>query len=174
MGKDQIGSGKWALWGVPHKGWYCVDVEDLEDETQICGMCESREVRFVHRMQHPNYPGILGVGCVCAEHMEEDYAAPKARESAMKSWARRRKGWLNRKWKVSAKGNHWIKALDFHITVYRTGSMARWVARIVDATGNDTTIEGNCSSSEAKMAAFDFIKQATMAVPLSTKSKSSV
>jgi hypothetical protein len=27
-------------------------------------------------MQHPDYPDVLAVGCVCAEHMEEDYAGP--------------------------------------------------------------------------------------------------
>jgi hypothetical protein len=51
--------GKWSQVGVPHKGWRCIDVEDLGSPNQVCQMCESREIRFVHRMEHDDYPEIL-------------------------------------------------------------------------------------------------------------------
>lgn len=67
---DHTRHGKWSLPGVPHKGWSCVHFEDLGEPSQICGMCESAEVRFVHYMEHPEFSETLAVGCVCAEHME--------------------------------------------------------------------------------------------------------
>ncbi len=60
--------GKWAEAGVPHKGWTCVGVHDLEQERQTCEMCEGQVIRYVHAMEHPEYPGTLSVGCVCAGH----------------------------------------------------------------------------------------------------------
>ena len=54
-------------------------------------MCESVEIRYVHYMQHPKYPDTLAVGCVCAEHMEEDYVRPRAREKQLRGLAGRRK-----------------------------------------------------------------------------------
>jgi hypothetical protein len=46
------GTGKWSRAGVPHKGWECVDVEDLENDRAICEMCEVTEIRYVHTMVH--------------------------------------------------------------------------------------------------------------------------
>lgn len=33
--------GKWSEATVPHKGWSCVGVDDLEEPSQVCEMCES-------------------------------------------------------------------------------------------------------------------------------------
>lgn len=68
--------GKWSEAGVPKKGWTCVGVEDLEEPSQLCEMCDSAKIRYAHIMEHPDYPGSLQVGCVCAELMEEDYKRP--------------------------------------------------------------------------------------------------
>ena len=56
--------------GVPHKGWFCVDLEDLGDILGTCEMCETQSIRYVHHMEHHDYPDVLGVGRVCAEKME--------------------------------------------------------------------------------------------------------
>ena len=56
--------GKWTQLGVPHRGWLCLDVEDLGGSSQLCQMCEGVDVRYVHHMQHPDYPDVLAVGCV--------------------------------------------------------------------------------------------------------------
>ena len=96
--------GKWSQPGVPHRGWHCVDVEDFGEPSQLCQMCEGVDIRYVHRMQHPDYPDVLAVGCVCAEHMEEDYAGPRRREEHLRSAARRRASWARRGWNLSAKG----------------------------------------------------------------------
>jgi hypothetical protein len=74
------GSGKWKQRGVPHRGWACVDVQDLGAPMVVCEMCEIVSIRYVHVMEHEDYDGQLGVGCVCAQHMEEDRIGPKRRE----------------------------------------------------------------------------------------------
>jgi len=116
---DHTRHGKWSLPGVPHKGWSCVHVEDLGEPSDICGMCESAQVRFVHYMEHPAYPDTLGVGCVCAENMEGDYHAPRARERVLRQTARRRKTWTTRKWRLSAKGNFYLNTEGFNLVVFQ-------------------------------------------------------
>ncbi len=80
MSSEHTNRGKWSQPDVPHKGWTCVGIEDLETPAFICEMCESVEIRYIHFMEHSNFSEILGVGCVCAEHMEGDYVRPRERE----------------------------------------------------------------------------------------------
>src|SRR5437868_3421360 len=63
------------------------------------------EIRYVHTMSHPDYPGDRNVGCVCAEEMEDNYVRPRLREKALRSAAGRKQRWLSRKWQVSACGD---------------------------------------------------------------------
>lgn len=72
-------AGKWSIPGVPHKGWTCTSVEDLGAPDETCEVCETRDIRYVHHMQHPDYPESLAVGCICADHMENDYEGPRSR-----------------------------------------------------------------------------------------------
>ena len=117
-----INHGKWSEPSVPHKGWSCVDTEDLGEPSHTCEMCEFAECRYVHYMEHPDYPQVLGVGCVCAEHMEEDYVAPREREKRMRSRASRRSRWLSRQWRTSGKGNPSLNSDGYNIVVYQTGA----------------------------------------------------
>lgn len=110
--------GKWSKQGVPKKGWICIGLEDLGEPATECEMCENQEIRYVHQMQHPNYPDILDCGCVCAGKLEENYAAASKRESDSKNLAQRRARWLTRKWKVSTNGNDYLKTDGFHIVVF--------------------------------------------------------
>ncbi|RUW32846.1 MAG: hypothetical protein EOS31_21515 [Mesorhizobium sp.] len=114
------GSGKWAEKGVPHKGWTCVDIEDLGSPSETCEMCEIADIRYVHYMEHPGCPQVLRVGCVCAGNMEENLERAERREKSMKSAARRRKAWPGRKaWKVSQKGNWYISEDGYVVTIFR-------------------------------------------------------
>ena len=97
-------TGKWSQPGVPHKGWTCIDIEDLGEPSATCEMCETQEVRYVHHMQHPHYPDILGCGCVCAGHMEGDYEGARQREQVLRNANARRRKWLTRDWRVSRNG----------------------------------------------------------------------
>jgi hypothetical protein len=96
-------------------------VEDLEEPSLTCEMCESAEVRFVHYMTHPDYPETLGVGCVCAEHMEEDYVGPRIRERQFRTVARRRRTWRAKQWKTSSKGNPYLNTEGFNLAVFPKG-----------------------------------------------------
>ena len=113
--------GKWSAAGVPHKGWHCVDIEDLGEPQAECEMCESQTIRYVHYMEHRAYSGALAVGCVCAGHMEGSLATARDREASMRSRAGKRARWLGRAWKISAKGNPTIKADGYRVTVYERG-----------------------------------------------------
>jgi len=115
---DHTRHGKWSQSGVPHKGWSCVHFEDLGEPSQICEMCESAEVRFIHYMEHPNFSGTLAVGCVCAEHMEGDYNGPRLREKTLRQKAHRRKSWIKRRWLTSAKGNSYLNTEGYNIAVF--------------------------------------------------------
>ncbi|MER9414056.1 hypothetical protein [Mesorhizobium sp. M0589] len=148
-------SGKWNQEGVPHKGWTCVDVDDLGEPSETCEMCEAQEIRYVHYMSHPHYPAVLGVGCVCAENMENDYAAPKERERRLRGAAARRQRWLTRKWRTSRSGNSYLNTGGFNITVFPQGGswggriLERQTQRSVDSRRTYATAEA------AKLGAFD-------------------
>lgn len=149
--------GKWSMGGVPHRGWTCVDIEDLAAPDQLCEMCESQSIRYVHHMTHPKYPTTLAVGCICAGHMEGDLVAAQGRENAMRSRAGKRSRWLSRKWKISAKGNPYLQADGYRVTVYPRGG--NWATTVCSLDG--TLVQHsrvNFSSPErAKLAGFDQI-----------------
>lgn len=156
-------AGKWSQSGVPHKGWTCVDVEDLGTVDAVCEMCETREIRYVHHMEHMEYSGSLGVGCVCAEKLEDDYSRPRMREQALKNATRRRQHWLSRKWKTSAKGNPYLNTDGMNIVVFNRRPRV-WSARIRDrSTGQEMVSRREYRTEDAaKLAAFDamiFLKE---------------
>ncbi|RWA98212.1 hypothetical protein [Mesorhizobium sp.] len=118
---EHTSRGKWSRSGVPHKGWTCVGVDDLEEPSQECEMCESVDIRYVHYMEHPDHSDILAVGCVCAENMEKDYVRPREREMGMRRIARRRKSWAERDWRVSQLGNPFLNSEGFNLIVFERG-----------------------------------------------------
>lgn len=145
--------GKWSVSGVPHKGWICIGIDDLEDRVETCEMCETQYIRYVHYMEHLNYLDVLGVGSVCAAHMEEDYEAPNQREMQAKSLADRRSRWMSGRWRQSHRGNPYINRNGFHVVLYpRRG---RWAFRI---ERRDTVKAwygtGYATLDDAKLAAF--------------------
>lgn len=149
--------GKWSVPGVPHTGWVCVDIEDLGEPSQECEMCESQSIRYVHHMEHPGYPDVLEVGCVCAGHMEGDLAASRVREASMRNRAAKRRRWTTRAWKISAKGNYHIKADGHRITVYPRGNGWACTVAALDGTSVQHSRRNYRMESEAKLAAFDQI-----------------
>lgn len=125
--------GKWAQAGVPHLGWNCETVEDLEKPSQLCEMCEKETIRYVHHMSHAEHAD-LKVGCVCAEHMSGDYETPKKRQREVINEARRRekerleakdsilqfkKSFLAQ-WPTSKKGNEYFKLHADHFVIFKS------------------------------------------------------
>jgi hypothetical protein len=150
--------GKWTEAGVPHRNWECVFVDDLGAPSQVCGMCESQEIRYVHHMQHQNYPIILEVGCICAGHMEGNYLRARTREDHLKKANARRNRWPYLKaWTSSRNGNPLIRKYGYRVTIFRRGLL--WSGVIVDEKSNQKTFAKRSYATElgAKLAAFNGI-----------------
>jgi hypothetical protein len=62
----------WNQKGLPHKGWTCNGVEELEHANFTCEMCGKENIRFVHNLEHPEGYRV-SVGCECAGHLTEQY-----------------------------------------------------------------------------------------------------
>jgi hypothetical protein len=151
------GTGKWCEPGVPHNGWQCVNIRDLEEPCHVCEMCEVQIVRYVHTMIHPDYR-MLDVGCICAGHMEQDLVGAQRRETSFKQQLSRRVNWLRREWRVSYSGNEFINTHDgFNVVIYQNGAI--WGARFLDKrTGYSRySRRAYASADAAKLATFDAI-----------------
>lgn len=147
--------GKWSEAGVPKKGWTCTGVDDLEEPSILCEMCGAAEIRYAHTMEHPDFPGELQVGCVCAEHMEQDYKRPREREKSLKSASRRRRAWPGRTWRTSKSGNSFLNTGGFNIAIYHRG--AGWTVRVEnrDTGASQMGRKQFLTERDAKLAAFD-------------------
>jgi hypothetical protein len=108
-------------------------------------------------MRHSEYNDILGVGCVCAGHMEGNLIRAKARDDLMKSRMNKRKKWLTRAWKTSKKGNSYIESDGYIIVMKKQGNL--WSALIKNA--NETFKKWSQRKYEsvesAKLAAFVYL-----------------
>lgn len=148
-------TGKWSQPGVPHKGWSCIDIEDLGEPSTTCEMCETQEIRYVHHMQHPSYPEVLACGCICAGHMENDYDRAQRREKIVRNASARRSRWLMRDWRISRSGNPFLNADGYNIVVYPAGQ--EWGFRITNRQ-TDYAITSRkllATIDGAKLRAFD-------------------
>lgn len=148
-------SGLWEQPGVPHKGWRCVGVTDVcEDDPGAytsCQMCGQERVRYVHTMEHVDHD-TLDVGCVCAEKMENDYAAPKAREVTVRNRTARRATWLTRSWRLSKNGNWFLNVEGRNVGIMLSKFHAgKWCFR-VEKNFDRRVFD---SSDEAKLGLFD-------------------
>jgi hypothetical protein len=158
------GTGKWSLSEVPHRGWMCVNAEDLEEDRMICEMCESQEIRYVHHMEHPEYSEVLKVGRTCAARMEEDLVTAKKRETILA----KKGNWMTCGWIHAGKG------------VFK--ACARWVVEVYKRDqGWKVTIQtkseviqpeqkvhqenGFATMQEAKLYAFDYMYPLALGKP---------
>jgi hypothetical protein len=150
------GRGKWSQAGVPHKGWTCINYEDLGKPSMRCEMCESSEIRYVHYMQHPHYSGVLSCGVICAGHMEQDLVQAAGREKKLKGNARRRANFPNRKkWYVNRNGRPQIKIRAFTITMFHKPNGWGGVVNHPRLTNGVFTRERFPDLATAQRAAFD-------------------
>lgn len=152
-------SGLWDAPGVPHKGWTCVDMEDLEEAIATCEMCGQEEIRYLHYMTHPEYPETLAVGCICAGKMEASYENAKQRERNWRNRAGRKQRWLSREWKVSQSGNPYLNVDGYNIVIfpYKKGrAVGKFGFRIEDPQEEAHFSKGVFDNArEAQLASFD-------------------
>lgn len=152
--------GKWSEAGVPHKDWKCVGIEDLgAGVTELCGMCESVEIRYSHHMKHRDYHEILSVGCVCAENMEQDTIGPRKRETELRSRVKRKQTWDNMIWHISAAGNSYVNKEGYLIVL--SEKTAGWSVFIKNKkTHAEAPFSKRFDSEEdAKEAAFSYFQK---------------
>jgi hypothetical protein len=120
----------WDKESIPHKGWTCVDMIDLGEDSEDmdfesrkmelyeeCEMCNHEGIRYVHIMEHPKYEGQLRVGCTCAEKMEDEYVSPQKREKDLKNRHKRKMNFLKRSWECRSNGNIVLKYKGKYITI---------------------------------------------------------
>ena len=145
----------WDQSGIPHKGWHCSDCHDTGGEEgdgyETCQMCGNERIRYVHIMEHQEYPNELRVGCICAGKMSDDYVGPKKREQVLRNKASKRSNLFKRKWKISFMGNEYLKISNRRIVIMKNLYSPGWEYAI-----GVQWSKGNFSTSdEAKRAAFD-------------------
>lgn len=121
------GLGKWGQPGVPHRGWIDVDWYDCgadslgaaAESMRECEMCETMMIRYVTVLRHDDYPDQLHCGCVCAEHMTQDYKGIRERDHQGRLRVQRRGRYPRRKqWKTSGKGTMHINSDEGHAMVF--------------------------------------------------------
>ena len=176
------GTGKWREPGVPHRGWSCVDVyDDREDEdddgegelTFVCQMCEVQRIRYVHVMQHPDYPDELHVGCICAGNMEQDLVGARQRETNFRKRRSRKSKWLTRDWRTSVVGNEFINTDGYNIVVYPKAG-AGWGARVKHRVSGRERVSKlpYANAAQAKLAAFEVMLDMKRKLPDQDQSRS--
>ncbi|WP_262518442.1 hypothetical protein [Agrobacterium tumefaciens] len=121
--------GKWSSPGIPHKGWTCVGIDDLEAPSQECEMCESVDVRYIHYMEH-RLPGDTR----CRLRMRGAYGRrlrqAKAARVGNAPDCPPAQSWATKKWRISQLGNHFVNTEGFNLTVFeRAGGFGISVAR---------------------------------------------
>lgn len=107
----------WKDETVPHAGWHCMDIIDLGEPVGICQMCGHQIIRYVHKMQHPAYPRIIGAGCICAGKMEGDPEGARLREAEFKKKMARCVHFIGHSRKQSRNGNQYFKYKDEIVTI---------------------------------------------------------
>lgn len=170
------------LWNqpeVPHKGWQFVNVIDTETTEEVCEMCGKEHIRYVHTMAHPNYSGLLNVGCVCAEKMADDYVNPRKRERELKNAAAKRlrdnkrkiaqdaehrQAILSAQWKESKNGNPYLQVyLEYRhgvrkvlAVVFKSKFNDAWAMRV---DGVQSGYKHNSAAAAKKAAKEEMLRQ---------------
>lgn len=152
----------WEKLTYPHIGWNLINVIDVLDgkkntnQSQYgnCNMCGREQIRYVHIIKHVLIDNELRVGCICAGKMTDDFHNPRIKENALKKKSSRRKNWGKKNWKVSLKGNLYLKISNHCITIFTDKYNGKYKVRIDETIGKQffNDIEA------AKIAAFNGIE----------------
>jgi hypothetical protein len=122
--------------GVPHKGWHLIGVTDLREDEGLsygdyesCEFCGQEQIRFVHTLQHVDYPNEIRVGCICSCDLTDDYEGPVRLERILRNGAARRARFPSRRgWRSNQYGGRTIKLDGFLVTVgMKQGKHRVWI-----------------------------------------------
>jgi hypothetical protein len=148
-----------SLWHdptIPKTGWRCTGITDLGAPTAICGMCEKREIRYAHYLNHPHHDSTLLAGCICAAKLETNASYAKQRERLLKNRARKREQLFDREWRTTRSGNSRLTDTSYQIIIFKKRDLYGWL--VVDPDGNKE-FANNWHTSETRtaLAAFDYV-----------------
>ncbi len=118
-------------------------------------MCGKENIRYVHIVEHPQVIEEYHVGCKCAEKMTDDYETPKRLEGVLRSRASRRAEWVHTNWKVSKKGNTYLKKNGHILTIFKDKRTNKYKCSIDDTFG--TVVHPTIA--KARMALFDKMEE---------------
>lgn len=155
--------GKWLRPDVPKEGWRVVKVH-VVDPTQWCQMCESQRVRNVHKMEHPDYAEVLGVGSVCAAHMVRGYCGTDRRKADARNRRDKRRRWVSRSWEPREDGSEALSAYGYLTTVGLSES--GWQVRVMVEDAESVWHDGDFETKDdARLAGFDHIEEVGRLLP---------
>lgn len=119
----------WNRPDIPHKGWRYVGIEDLGDRIpsneeipyEQCDMCGNDKIRYIHILEHPNYPHVLHVGCDCASNMVAGYVNPRENERNLKNRSNRKENFLRQPWaQHPISGNYILRYKGEIVTIMKS------------------------------------------------------
>jgi hypothetical protein len=155
---------RWKNNGLPRKGWLLVDVIDEEFSHNQCDWCGT-VIRYVHYLKHPIELLQTQCGCICAEHLTEDYVSSKLREKELRKISAKRIRDLKREKqkeklkyvhffrepRKTKKGNYWIKYDDILVLIFSSNDF--WKLKI----GNKWGRQLYETVYQAQSAAWDYL-----------------
>jgi len=143
---------------LPRKGWVLIDTLDHGTANFTCENCGNVHIRYKHLLTHQKTGRRVVVGCVCAEHLTQDFTTPKLRERDLKGWTGRRMRFPTLNWVYSHNGNLRLKK-DGMIFVLKRGKLGGWAVSYLPRDGDKwVQIPGwHNNPVDAKVAAFDAV-----------------
>lgn len=143
---------------LPKDGWVLQETYDIGEPSATCENCGYSHIRYVHKLRYRQSKKYVSVGCVCAEHLTQDFTTPRLRERSLKTLAGRRNRWPTLNWVWSQKGNLRLKKSGM-VFVIRRGPRGGWAASYLPRDSEVwTPVPGwYDTAEEAKLAAFDAV-----------------
>jgi hypothetical protein len=131
---------RWDRMGsLPRRGWSLVHVEDLGEPAHECDACGYPALRYVHHLEHTEALDDLAVGCICAEHLTEDYTGPRAAERMLRNRQARLRRLLDlERWHLTRDSNRKIKYRGRWIVLYAARYADGWRINVGEMHGRKT------------------------------------
>lgn len=160
--------GRWDKRDIPHRGWRYIGMEDLGEYCfpgegipyEQCEMCGYEKLRYVHLLEHPDYDGIIRVGCECAEKMIIEYVDLEKRERELRNRGNRKKNFLKREWTYKPNtGNYTMRYKGEYITIMKSKFGNGWGVIFQGESRWDYNGKRITDLRTAKIVAFDLFDE---------------
>ena len=136
----------------PHHGWAYTGYEDRNTPDNLCTYCGKRHVRYVHKLEHDEWPEDIEVGCVCAADLGLGEEARRGEREA-RNRASRLQRFIQNGWKTTKKGNPYKSYCDVRVAICGTG---RYYKISINGTMGAKIFR---EQGEAMVHAFNYIEQ---------------